>query len=108
MIEFRIERGWSFDGYQMWVMEYRNGKAYVAKPFELEFVELEDGIKLPEPTLKINGILARELLPSVRKALAGYDRYDSKEDYEAARRVEKAMQDHIDSLNLVVNRAVKP
>ena len=106
MIDFRIERGWSFDGHQMWIIEYRNGKTYIAKPFEIEFVELPERCGLPEPTLKIQGPLARELLLQIRKAVAGYHQLDDKEDYENSKRVEKAMQAHIDSLKLVVDRTI--
>ncbi len=108
MIDFRVERGWSFDGHQMWIIEHRQGKTYVAKPFEIEFVEMGEGAILPEPSFKIHGSFARELLPSIKKALAGYTAYDDKEDYETAKRVEKAMQAHIDSLKLVVDRTTAP
>lgn len=107
MIDFRIERGWSFDGYQGWVLDYRGDKGFIAKPIEFEWVELNPTATLPEPTFRMNGPLAREFLDATRKALAGFTHFDSKEDYEASRRIEKAMQAHIDSLKLVVDRALK-
>lgn len=107
MIDFRIERGWSFNGYQSWILEHRNGKTYIAKPFDIEFVEIEEGCVLPEPSFKCHAIFAKEFFPALKKALAGYTSLDDKEDYEASKRIEKAMQAHIDSLKLVVDRVVK-
>ncbi len=107
MIQFRAERGWSFDGYQAWVIEYRNDRSYVAKPMELIFEELPEMHSMPEPTIKIQGPLVMELIPQLRKALAGFDHW-SKEDYDQAKRVETAMQAHIDSLRMVVQRTIPP
>jgi hypothetical protein len=107
MIDFRIERGWSFDGYQAWIIEHRNGQSYIARPIELEFVPIPDGSALPEPTLKLGGPFAKEFLAQAKKALAGFNSWDKKE-YEVSARIEKAMQAHIDSLKLVVDRALKP
>lgn len=105
-MEFRIERGWSFDGYQAWLLDYRNGRSYIAKPIDLTFEELPEGLMLPEPTLKMNGPFAEEFLLEARKAIAGFNTWD-KENYEVSARIEKAMQAHIDSLKLVVERALK-
>lgn len=107
MIDFRVERGWSFDGFQVWLIEHRNGKSFIAKPINLEFVEISEGGHLPEPTLKLSGIFAREFIPQAKKALAGLTSFDDKEEYEVSRRVEKAMQAHIDSLKLVVDRSIR-
>lgn len=106
MIQFRAERGWSFDGYQAWILDYRNGQTYIAKPVKLEFEPHPEGHILPEPTLQIRADIARELIPQLKKSLAGFTWFDDKEDYEVAKRVEKAMQAHIDSLKLVVDRVV--
>ncbi len=103
MIDFRIERGWSFEGHQMWILDHRNGKTYIAKPIELIFTELDEGVRLPEPTLRIAGPLATEFLSQVRKALAGYQSFDDADEYKVAKRVEKAMQDHINSLKTVLS-----
>lgn len=106
MIDFRVERGWAFDGYQAWIIEHRNNRSYIAKPVEFEFVELPEGALYPDPTLKLSGPLAREFMSAAKKALAGFTVWD-KEDYEASARIEKAMQAHIDSLKMVVERIVK-
>lgn len=106
MIQFRVERGWSFDGYQAWILEYRNGKSYVVKPMEMIFKELPDGNLLPEPSIKISGPLAMTIIPELKKALAGFD-WLNKDEYDQSKRVEKAMQEHINSLKVVVDRIVK-
>lgn len=106
MISFRVQRGWSYDGYQAWVIEYKNGKTYIAEPIELKFVEHPEAIRFPEPTLRIGGVFADEFLKEAKKALAGFTPFDDKEEYENAKRVEKAMQAHIDSLKLVIDRTL--
>lgn len=106
-IEFRVERGWSFFGYQAWILDYRDGKTHIAKPMEMEFVPVEEAAQLPEPSLKISHQLAIEFIPKLKKALAGITWPNDKEDYEVQKRVESAMQSHIDSLKLVVDRIVK-
>lgn len=105
MIDLRIERGWSFDGYQLWIIERRNGKSFIAKPIDLEFIEIQDGSFLPEPTLKIDGILGKELLIEAKKALAGFN-YLDKESYDVSSKIEKKMQDHIDSLKMVIENTL--
>lgn len=107
MIDFRIERGLSFDGYQAWIIDYRHdGQTLIAKPLELEFVKHDKWNMLPEPSLRITGPLGREFLLAARKSLAEFNTWD-KESYEVSARIEKAMQAHIDSLKLVVERIVK-
>jgi len=102
MINFRVERGWSFDGYNIWWIEHRNGKAYIAKPISIEFTEVEECHPLPEPTLKIKAIDAQELIPKVKNALMGFSFLDKKE-LESTEKTIKAMQDHIDSLKQIVD-----
>jgi hypothetical protein len=106
MIDFRIERDWSYNGYQAWVIEHRNGRSYIAEPVELKFKELSERHLLPEPTLRVEGIFAKEFIPQLKKALAGFNTWE-KDEYEVSARIEKAMQAHIDSLKLVVDRALK-
>lgn len=107
MIKLRLERGWSFDGYQLWIMDYRGEESYVAKPITLEFVKVPFNYQLPEPTLLLPAMLGNELLCEARKTLAGYSMLDDKEDYEISKRVEKEMKAHIDSLKLVIDRTLK-
>lgn len=109
MIDFRIERGWSFDGYQMWILDYRGNQGFICKPFQLEFVPIEEGRLLPKPSFEISGSLALDLLPQIKKRLAGFHSpaWSNKEEYDASSKIEKAMQAHIDSLKLVVDRTVK-
>jgi hypothetical protein len=107
MIEFRVERGWAFDGYQGWVIDRRaNGKAYILKPIAFEFVEIEEGERLPEPSFRIDGIFAQELLPSVKNGLNSLT-WLEKEDPSVNKKLEIAMQDHINSLRSVVERLMK-
>lgn len=106
MIDFRIERGWSFDGYQAWIIERRNNHSFIAAPIELNFIPIEEGCQLPEPTLKLHGPLAKELIREAKKALSGFNTWE-KENFEVSSRIEKAMQEHIDSLRLVVNNFLK-
>lgn len=96
------------DGYQMWIMEYRNGRGYMVEPIELKFKEVPEGYLAPEPTLRIDGDMARDLIPELKKAVAGLNWFEDKEDYEASKRIENAMQAHIDSLKLVVDRTLIP
>lgn len=108
MVLFRIDKSFASDSYNIWIIEHDvNGKAKVAKPISIEFEEVIEGQLLPEPTLSINGQRAKEWIPELKKSLAGYTMFDDKEEYETAKRVEKAMQAHIDSLKLVVDRVVK-
>lgn len=108
MIEFRIERGWSFKGYQAWIIDRRNDASYIAKPIQLEFVKMEgSAFLLPEPTLTMEWPMSEEFVREAKKALSGFNTWD-KENYEVSARIEKAMQAHIDSLKLVVERIVKP
>lgn len=106
MIRIRAERGWSFDGFQMWFIRDQNNRTYIAKPFKLEFVEIDATQLLPEPSFRCTGQIACEMVPALRKALAGMSWFEDKEDYEASKRIEKAMQAHIDSLKLVVDRVI--
>lgn len=108
MIDFRVERGWSFDGYQGWILDHRNGKTYICKPVVLEFVEIEETSKLPSPTFTMDGIFAREFIPAVKKALSGlHTFFDKPEEYEHSKRIEKFMQAHIDTLKEVVSKVLK-
>ncbi len=106
MIDFRIERAWERDGYNIWVIERRQTASYIAKPIVFEFEKMEECQLLPSPSLKMDGILGREMVLAARKAFSGIHMI-SKEDLETHAKVEKAMQDHINSLKLVVDRTIK-
>lgn len=108
MIKLRVDRDWTRrDGFNVWLMEYRSERTHVAQPFALEFKELPEYSLLPEPSLRLAGDFGRELVDEARKALAGLELF-SKEELAVHAKVEKAMQAHIDSLRLVVERTVKP
>ena len=49
--------------------ERRNGKTYLAKPVELEFVEKEEGGPTSLPTISISHIYAEPLLEAIAQAL---------------------------------------
>lgn len=60
----RIER--SFDGrigYSVWIIGYDDkfSKTYIAKPMSIEFVEVKEGWRLPEPSLRLNDESSRIL-----------------------------------------------
>ncbi len=108
MIDLRVDNSWSRLGFNVWIIDRRPDNAcYIAKPTVLDFAPIEDGHILPEPTFFLNAHLAKEVIPALRRTLAGITWFEDKEDYEASKRIEKAMQAHIDSLKLVVDRVVK-
>lgn len=107
MVRFRVEHAWHQGAVYLWIIETRGGKNFIGKPIDIEFTEIDECANLPEPTFKLTSAQAKEWIPEIKKSLAGYTLFDDKEDYETAKRVEKAMQAHIDSLKLVVERAVK-
>ena len=107
MIRVRLERGYSFNGLQMWIMEDRGDRCFMAQPTEIVFKEVSPSALLPQATFSIRNDLAHDLIPELKKALAGYTFFDDKEDLEASKRLEKAMQAHIDSLKMIVDRTVK-
>lgn len=104
--DFRIERSWSRDGYNVWILSYENNQIHIAKPIEIEFQPHTDGHVFPEPTLKIDGVSGRMLLDATKRALSNVSWF-SKEELETHAKVEKAMKDHIDSLKLVIDRVIK-
>lgn len=109
MIKLRIDRDWgSRDGWNIWVIDHRGDNAFVANPIELKFSEMgSNAFMLPEPTFRAGGAAGLELLQELRRAIAGFEYFQDKEDFDASKRIEKAMQDHIDSLKLVVERTLK-
>lgn len=109
MIEIRVERDWSRrDGLKIWVMKWHEGgKTSVMKPTDLEFVEMEsDTFLLPQPSIQMGGVMGRELFDAAKVAFADAD-WINKSELNHHAKVEKAMQAHIDSLKLVVDRTVK-
>lgn len=108
MIDFRIERSWSrHDGYDIWVLKRsENGRSHLLKPTVLEFQEMPEAFRLPEPSLQVQGELGRELITAARTAFAEMQWYDKK-DMSHHAKVESAMQAHIDSLKMVVDRTVR-
>lgn len=103
MIRFRVEKGISRDGFSVWLLEDRHEATYIAKPIDLVFEKIEEGFRLPNPTLFVPGPFAQELVPQLKKALAGYEFWDDKEEYDKSKRMEKALQDHIESLRKALN-----
>jgi len=103
----KVERDWGNRSVNIWLGDYRGRQTFVAKPIQLVFEPHQEDAILPEPTLRLDEDLARVLLPELKKSLAGFTLFDDKEEYETAKRVEKAMQAHIDSLKLVVERTIK-
>lgn len=104
--EFRIQRSWNNGGYDLWIMEHRNDASYIWKPLRVEIEKLDEAQSLPEPTLKIPANLASDLFNSVQKAMSQLY-WAKKEDYDVNAMIQKAMQAHIDSLKMVVERTVK-
>jgi len=54
MIEVRIERSWAKLGFNMWIMERKEGKTFLVKPIHMEVEEKDDAFMLPEPSLFLN------------------------------------------------------
>ena len=105
MVDFRVERSWSHDGYNIWIYEQRSDGVYVCQPVELNFIKLEEAQALPPASLKLNGAFSRAALPALQSALAGMQWFN-KEDIDVASRVQKAMQAHIDSLKSVLDKTL--
>lgn len=106
MITFRIERSYTSNGYNVWVVDHRKDRSYIWKPIKIENEVIEDGQRLPEPTFIIPEFEAQELIPALRKALLGLSWYD-KEEYDTNKLVQKALEDHIASLRNVVEKILK-
>lgn len=107
MIRFRAEKSFSRYGYDLWVMDDRRDGFYIAKPIKLEFEKHDEATLLPEPTWSVDEFMAKDLIPELRKTLAGFNWMNDKEDYDQLSRVQKLMQAHIDSLKSVVDKVVK-
>jgi len=107
VIDFRIERAWSRDGYNIWVIDHSERGSFIWEPITISLREINDTERLPDPTLHIDGVKGRELIDAARKAFAGVEWFN-REELNATARIEKAMQAHIDSLKLVVDRVVRP
>lgn len=104
MIQVRVDRNWNTrDGYSLWVFEHRDKASFVAKPMQIEFVELDNSISLPTPTLSVSGALGAELINSAKQSFAGME-WASKDDYSHFAKVEKAMQGHIESLKQIIGQ----
>lgn len=80
------------------VGENANGVNIVAKPCDLVFEDIEDGMMPKEPTFKFTGPMSREFFPALVDALAksGYT-------YESADKGElKATKVHLEDLRKIV------
>lgn len=105
MFEFRIERSWSHIGYSIWLLDRRHDATYIADPIQLSMRKLNETEMMPAPTLILKESDAKEILESARKEFAA-QRWIDKNEWDAHARIEKAMQGHIDSLKLVVDRVI--
>jgi hypothetical protein len=77
--------------------EDASGKRFIAKPMELSFGPIDEGLQ-SDPTLKISGFISREFLPALANALAesGY-RHESTDAGEL-----KATKAHLDDMRKLV------
>jgi hypothetical protein len=70
--EFRIQKSFSRQGYDIWVFRRVNGKTAVAKPLTIELGEPQsDVFLLPEPTLYLRNDDYESLAASLKKELVG-------------------------------------
>lgn len=106
MIDFRIQRSWSRNGTDIWLIDRQNNRSFIAEPIELKFREMKTHEMLPEPTIFIDEMQGKEIFEAARKSFASAEWID-KDEWSAHNKIQKAMQAHIDSLKLVVDRTVK-
>ena len=93
------------DGVEIVFIRERDGKRYVAKCVNLEFVEIEEG-KAIEPTLRLNRFLAPKFLKALVEAL-DKEGVKTENDYKLQGILE-ATQKHLEDMRrLVFERRIK-
>ncbi len=102
MIRFRIEKSFCRDGWDIWLCDYGR-KNRIAKPIELEFVEIDDGMLLPTPTLKLGHEDGQLFIDAMVKGLAESGLLKNK----ATDEIIKAKDDNLSDLRKLVDKLVK-
>lgn len=107
MFDVRLEKNVLTGGVSIWIfVRGKNGNHFCMEPVQLKLVPMPENYRLPDPTIQFDFAEAEEIIPALKRELAGFSSFDDKEEYYSAKRVEKAMQAHIDSLKLVVEKTL--
>lgn len=100
-IRFHVEKNFGTRSFGLYLFDERADGTYLAKTVDLVFEKIKDELVFPLPTVCINEMTAMDLIPEMKKALAGFN-YLDKPQVEQAEKVQVAMQAHITSLQYVV------
>ena len=98
----RIERDFTKDGYNMWVLEKRDGEIFTANPVEMIFskvMDYEPGFRFDrtKPFLRLSGVYGQAWMDSLARELS-YLGYIQKSDEE----VVKAIRYHLEDMRSLV------
>lgn len=106
-IRLRVERAWGRDGFDLWVIDYRQDKAYFGKPVALEFEPIDDGAQVPVPTFFIDKHSLPEFLTALSDVLNHFQ-FITKDQLE--QKQVAAMQAHLDDMRKIAFQllATKP
>ncbi len=77
-----------------------SGKMQVAKPVTIEFGDWINEFKLPEPTMRMDGIFGKQFINAMGKALEKDGFQSTKEDQMEGRM--NAMKNHLDDMRQLV------
>lgn len=94
----RVDDHTFLGGLAISIAEKRNGKFFVAKPVQLEFVEV-DGYTRTEPTLQLDPFSGQALLEAFAKAL---DKAGVKTDVGQVRAALDATKYHLEDMRTLV------
>ena len=98
----RIERDFTKDGYNMWVLEKRDGEIFTANPVEMIFskvMDYEPGFRFDrgKPFMVFDGLWGQEFMNALTKELSHLG-YIQKSDEE----VVKAIKYHLEDMRSLV------
>lgn len=104
-MEVRIQHHPLTDALQIWFYERRGNEMYVASPADIHMKKVEEGERIPEPTLTVRGMLSEEFLQAFADELAKKG-IKNVNDHRIAGTLEATREHLADMRKLVFNKSI--